>query len=858
MAASSPYSGNDYQALGNYRPYKLPVNDIFKAFVAQDQFWDEGAQRVKSVYDEALNLKLSLEPNKQIRDKFLKEAEAQLTKLSGKNVGDPTVQREGFGIFKELFKDEGIVYDDAMTRHYEKVRQDALSYREDEDGKGYSDTNLSYALDGYNDFVNSKDRFAGKKFYQGRKEYTPFYDPTSELNNILKNCKPSTATNESVQGYYIKSYSDQSLTSAKINTCLDGGLSDRAKRQLQINGYVTYKNNPMALRDKYVPHLNGTISQLQEESSAIKGVLANKDSLKNLKKEDLLKIGIRDISEITPELIKTLEDQVKLNDTRTTNLRTSVGRLIGGDLSDIIGENYESIAGAVYSRDYMQNVAEGFSYNFSKNSMKSDPVQMMFYQQAQQNARQEDQQQHDLNKFNLDLEKDLAIKQMELLSKSGNLKGMSGLKGALGQGTNEIIENARILNDTNSPFTSIDKSDSYDQVTLKRQSIANEKTALNQQLIKNLKKYGLDSDVQHTSDPRFDQFYKNFQITSSADPEKVKIVDKYYNEFGRLVLLDDLLRGTQESVDKKLAPIQIKPIDISGLAPITLKGQDGSTRVITPEEVLANVTGQSNSLGIEASGNQIISFLPGQNNFKSVAGGKNPYLGQTNAAQLNSLYMKVRGMQDKKDSTIRTKRNELMQNETVLQREGYLFPFLNDDKESDLKKRIAQELGISDNYIGKITIGQTDLAGRLLVTLAEPKKGETDYDKEGALEKLKRYGGRDNKTAPDNENTIVLEGLNELTVIDEKNTSSFIEPYVRTLENEATTSKDESTPLIRSLVNKRSYRLEVSKNYDGTFDYRIIDSEKVSPVMSFSERKRAVAAFTELTQKKQQELVVTQ
>jgi len=172
MAATSPYSGNDY-AVSNFRPYELQVNDIFKGISAQNLFWEQGASKVKSVYDNALNLKLSLEPNKEIRRQYIEDADKQLTKLSAMDLADPSVQRQGFSLFKPLFQDEGIIYDDLATRHYEKVRNDALSFRSKDNGKEYSDINLQYAMQGYQDFVNSPDRMAGKAAYANRKDYTP-------------------------------------------------------------------------------------------------------------------------------------------------------------------------------------------------------------------------------------------------------------------------------------------------------------------------------------------------------------------------------------------------------------------------------------------------------------------------------------------------------------------------------------------------------------------------------------------------------------------------------------------------------------------------------------------------------------
>lgn len=854
MAATSPYQQNDYQAVNNFRPAEMPVNDIFKALVAQNQFWEIGAQRVKSVYDNALGLKLSLEPNKLIRNQFMRDAEKQLTKLSSMNLADSSVQRQGFNIFKPLFQDEGIMYDDAMTRHYEQVRTDALSYREKEGGKGYADTNMSYALDGYNEFINSKDRMAGKQFYGKRKEYTPFYDPTQELTNILKNCKPSAATNESVQGYYIKSYSNESLSAAKVNTCLDGGLSDRAKRQLQINGYVTYRNQPEALRDKYIPHLSGTVSQLQEENSAIKGVLANKYNLKTLKKEDLAKIGISDPSQVTPEFLQNLDNQLKNNEQRILNLNTSIGKMMSGDLSDITGENYENISGAIYSRDYMENVAEGFSYDFAKNSMKADPIQMMFYQQAQINSRQDDQQAFDLQTKTMELEADLAKKRMEMMG-----KGSLNLKAILTGSGEDIIDEARIQNDTNSPFTSIDKNDSYEAVTIKRQQIATKRAEINQWAIKELKSYGLDADVKRSDDPRFVNFWANFKATATSDPEKLKLVNEYEGNMGKYVALEDLYKNTQDIVDDKLKPLITNPINLSGLNSVRITGRDGSIRDITPQEVLDNITGKSNSMHINANDTQFLGFDVGEQ-FKGK--GTQKQIGQDNFGKVSSLYNQVKNMNTTKVSAIKAKRNELMQSETVLQREGYNFGFLNSNVLSDptkgesptFKERMAQAVGLPLKYIDDLSVGQTDLDGRLIVTLNTDRANSSkEYDANRVLENLTRYGGRDNKATKDNKNAIVLEGINELDVIDENNLSSVMKPYLRTLESKATALKNSSTDFMRSMINNTNYRIDVSKSYNGGYSYKIIDEKDASsPVYSSSNRNDILAKFQTLIQEKKQ------
>ena len=164
MPASSPYQNNDYQAANSFRPSRLPVNDIMKAYVAQNQFWDQGAQRVKTAYDSALNLSLTLDENKKVKDDYMKEAEKQMSKLSSGDLSDPSVQRQGLNIFKPLLSDRAIVMDNHLTTLRKSILQDAESYKDKKlskdgaEGEGYNDLNLGDALDGFEDFNSSTPR----------------------------------------------------------------------------------------------------------------------------------------------------------------------------------------------------------------------------------------------------------------------------------------------------------------------------------------------------------------------------------------------------------------------------------------------------------------------------------------------------------------------------------------------------------------------------------------------------------------------------------------------------------------------------------------------------------------------------
>ena len=839
-AASSPYTRNDYAAVSNFRPYQLPINDIFKAISAQNQFWDQGAERVKSVYDNALDLHLSLAPNQELRNQYMAEAEKQLTKLSSMDLSDPSVQRQGFNIFRPLFNDEGIMSDDAATRHIEKVNNDAMRFRDSNNGKGYSATNHQYGLMGAREFKNSTDRMAGKAYLQQAKEYEPLYDPAGEINNIIMNCKPDKATNSSVQGFYIDSYSSESLSSAKINSCLDAGLSDKARRQLQINGAVTYKDQPFALRDKYLPYLNGTISQLSQQKAAMQGVLANKDNLKNLSQDELNKLGIADVSQVTPEFLQALQQNADNLDVRIHNLQETTGKLANGDLSPISGDNFETVAGTVFSRDYMQNVGEGFSYDFNTNTRKADPVQMMFYQQAQLNARNTEDNQYRLKEKEMDLNNDRLKRSIS----SGSLRDI--LTNPNGQ---SIIDFARQQNDTNNPFTAIDKADSYDQVTLKRQQIAQERGQLNTWLNTQARAFGMPAEIRQNS-PEETQWLNNWELTSRGDPTKEQIIRDYHTKMDRYIALEDMYKNTQDAVDKQVAPL-VQSLDkqIASVSPVQLS--DGKT--VTPQmmtQAMASPGVNVNGLVWHNNGGPALSFMT--YNGKDIQGGISAYEDAKGdiGSKLFPLLSNVRGKVTDKAIQVASSRNELMQRQTVLQHEGFLFPELNqyDEKnpEMSLKGKIAQQLGMTGkNLIDKITIGQTDLNGRLIVTLAPPLKNETDYGYNEAKKSLLTFGGGTNKEIRDDKEgyQVMLTGISQLDLVDENNLSSIMKPYIRSLEANSSITTPKSTGYMRS-GNGQSYRLDVSQNPGGTYTYKIVDSSKPnSPVGVYNTREEALANF---------------
>lgn len=456
MAATSPYTPNDYQAVSNFRPYELPINDIFKGLTAQNQFWEAGAARVKAVYDNALNLKLSLEPNKEIRKKYLEDAEKQLTKLSAMDLSDPTVQRQGFAVFKPLFQDEGIIYDDLSTRHYEKVRNDALMYRSKDNGKGYSDINLQYAMDGYNEFINSQDRMAGKAAYGKRREYTPFYDYTEDFSKALKDCKPSSVevqspsygASGSVSGYMKETYA-KTLSAAQARGCLEAGLSGNAQRQLQIEGYVAYKNNlPTLAADTgtYLSSVSTNLSSELQKLSASKAAIANRKDLSTQEKAELSAAIDTQMKSVSQELDRTSHSIDKIN---------------SGDFTDV-QNNFDTYAGSMYSYKKLYKKAMASSFDERREVYKADPVQLASIRFSQEKYLKSLDNMYDRSLHQMDHDFEREMKMLDLVygnhGKGGTGSGADVFRNPL---TGEITVNSNLLPETPNLY---DKPEADDEI----------------------------------------------------------------------------------------------------------------------------------------------------------------------------------------------------------------------------------------------------------------------------------------------------------------------------------------------------------------------------------------------------------
>lgn len=419
MPSSSPYQNNDYQAANSFRPYKLPINDIFKASTAVNLYWDEGARIVKNAYENALNLSLTSDQNKDFRDQYIKEAEKKMSQLSSKDLSDPSVQRQGVALFRPLISDKAIMIDDHLTKLRQSILSDADGYKDKKlspngtIGEGYNITNLKDALAGFDELNSNtpRDEKTFKSLYQklGDKSYTPYYDVKGDYFKALAKCKPNKDAGNSIQGMYTLDSSNASLDADKLAGCVQAGLSDQGRNQLMIEARVNYRGNERTLATRYIPHL----------------VSVNKQSNETIAKLQAEMQGKIDAKTITPEEKDAYDQMISNERTQELNTKSTISRLQLGDMTPIT-DNFDNVAYSIYSSDSIEGFANAF-YNIDKKSeFKSSASEIAKFNQGQKNLQQEDEQTFTAEQNALNRENDLTKSVIAASTRIKNIKARGG------------------------------------------------------------------------------------------------------------------------------------------------------------------------------------------------------------------------------------------------------------------------------------------------------------------------------------------------------------------------------------------------------------------------------------------------
>lgn len=384
-----------------FRPYELPYNQIMQTVQAKTQYWLQGANQLKSAYQQAAGLDLSLDSNRSALGDFSKQANESINQAAKSDLSISDNVNGALKIFEPLYDgqsefSQNIMGDHAVTTKAKQIMQQFQEAKTKNNGKEYSPINEQYALQSYQDFVKKGDPKGWKEAYQNIKGYTPYYDYHKEITDNIKNCHPSTVTQTGVNGMYITSETKSGLGAAQISGCVGSNLSPQAEEQMRMEGVVKYGHNYQALADDYMPVANNNRQYLATQRAQLATQLATKG--------------------ITPEQTIAIRNQLKQFDGQISNVDDSISRYQKGDLS-FFRNNYETLAGATYRGQKLSAIGNAFQYVDQSSTLKADPVQMMLSNQKAQQSLQNARFNHDDIKDARDWDNKFVLEAMKLNKK---------------------------------------------------------------------------------------------------------------------------------------------------------------------------------------------------------------------------------------------------------------------------------------------------------------------------------------------------------------------------------------------------------------------------------------------------------
>jgi len=416
----------------------------------------------------------------------------------------------------------------------------------------------------------------------------------------------------------------------------------------------------------------------------------------------------------------------------------------------------------------------------------------MFFVQSQLNARQEDGQTHDIYMQELENAGALAVK----------LAGGKGPKGTEGL-TEADWAASRRMTATDSPWSTIDKNDNYEQITAERVRLEGLLKQVHGSATIEARQLGLPAGIA-LGTPEGEQWLNTFKTGAKGDPTKQGFLNRYAQQRQAVNVQNTLYKKIQDNIDAVVAPAA--QAAVSAIPGVVING-----RTISATDVFSAINGKpTNGITIVEQPNAdadgvVRSYTP------------QIYVDGQFHRDARILFNTIQ----KKSTEVRNTKNQMAAEENVVQREVYDLPTLN-DKDGSFKQRIAQGLGISEKYRDKIQIGATNARGGLMVTLYPPGKNEPDYPYEDALKRLKNYGGEDNQVTPGKENEVILRNIPELNVIRDSDVTKLLPTLMRNVEKVATRNGTDSTPALTSLSGTE-YIITVTRGVEGSHNYFLID-----------------------------------
>jgi hypothetical protein len=357
--------------------YLPNATDVFPdpvLYTPDFSFLDQMLKRRTSMYEQGyaqvagkynyLNRELTNPMNITFRDKFLKSAKDNLKNLSSMDLSVRQNVENASTVFEPFYKNRTALGDMALTEHWNQQEAIADSFRLKDGGKEFSEDNIRYVQMQREQFRQA-DPSQWQSYYSGRHSYSPYYNYYNEVQEAMKNFKPSSVKTVQKDGFYLNIIEDKSWYKEELNKYLSGVLTDKAKQQMGIEATVRLASNPQMLSSAYAAEANKSLPVIDR----------NLDQLNRKIK-----------AEKNPNTIKELKKDLEFYESKKEDITTNLAAIQSGDMS-YIKNNASKLANLLYVNQKMEGFIDAYAHKDIAQDIKFDDAAIAIWKDQQEWAR---------------------------------------------------------------------------------------------------------------------------------------------------------------------------------------------------------------------------------------------------------------------------------------------------------------------------------------------------------------------------------------------------------------------------------------------------------------------------------------
>lgn len=371
MPTASYIAPNDYNLVKEIRPFDLPYAATMQEIATKQGYWRVGAERIKSAYDQAVGLDPQFSQNREYLKRFMEDANRNLGKITKSDLSVLDNSHEATNVFKPLYDITNpfnlrLLKDSQINKFYQKQQQISDTYRTKDGGKEWNQNNDFYFRDAQQKY--QQDAMSGNldsidSHFQNKKGYIPYYDYKKEILDIQEACKGFSTQRKSIAGnndMYFQEESSKGCSPEQLSLAFKTGLSDRAKQQMQIDGYTYFKGNEDELAKQFA---DVSVNRAKQQVDAIKATIAGiKDG--GVSKEETTRLAFYEdqLSRLEPELKQNIED---------------FNAMTKGNVLEYVKQNYDKLSGQVHVNNLTSQLATAYRTDEEKNIVSANPAGML-------------------------------------------------------------------------------------------------------------------------------------------------------------------------------------------------------------------------------------------------------------------------------------------------------------------------------------------------------------------------------------------------------------------------------------------------------------------------------------------------